>query len=152
MDTQTIFEKAWQDPEKFHAVYVDAENGFMVLPDAKPVTRNHLMVITKEPVANVDDLPDARYRQLWELVRITRQHVVATLHPERGVGTAVWGNQVPHVHIHVFARDLPDDGAVFFAPDRQLATPEFLEAARQRLAFPPALQQTAAVRVKAAGL
>ncbi|HEV7453620.1 MAG TPA: HIT domain-containing protein, partial [Candidatus Saccharimonadales bacterium] len=106
----------------------------------------------KEPVANVDDLPDDRYRQLWELVRITRQHLIATLKPERGVGTAVWGNQVPHVHVHVFARNEPEDGKVFFAANRTIATPEYLEDVKQRLSFPPELQRTAVARVKAAGL
>jgi diadenosine tetraphosphate (Ap4A) HIT family hydrolase len=151
MDNQTIFEKAWQDPEKFHAIYVDTENGFMVLPDAKPVTGNHVMVIPKEPVANVDDLSDDRYRQLWELVRITRQHLMATLKPKRGVGTVVWGNQVPHVHVHVFARNEPGDGKAFFEAGRVMETPEYLEDVKQRLNFPPELQQTAAARVKTAG-
>jgi diadenosine tetraphosphate (Ap4A) HIT family hydrolase len=152
MDNQTIFEKAWQDPEKFHAVYVDTENGFMVMPDAKPVTQNHLLVITKEPVPNVDDLPDNRYRQLWELVRITRQHILTTVQPGRGVGSAVWGNQVPHAHVHIIARDIQTDGAAFFEADRARATEEHLNDVQQRLTFPPELQRIAAARVKAAGL
>jgi diadenosine tetraphosphate (Ap4A) HIT family hydrolase len=147
MGAQTIFEVFWQDPAKAHAVYVDTENGFMVIPDGHPVTANHLMVIPKEPVALVDDLADVRYQQLWELVRITRKHLLDVLSPERGVGTVVWGQLVPHAHVHVFARTAKGDGKLFFA-ERPTATPEELDALRTRLAFPPQLCAEATNRLK----
>jgi diadenosine tetraphosphate (Ap4A) HIT family hydrolase len=151
MADKTIFEKFWDDPASAHAIYVDTENGFMVIPDGRPVTPNHVMVIPKEPVAVVDDMPDDRYQQLWELVRITRRHLIDVLQPERGVGTVVWGMIVPHTHIHVFARAVKGDGQLFFNGDRPPATAEDLAALQTRLAFPPELCTQTASRLKQIG-
>ncbi len=147
-----MFEEIWDNPEAAYALYVDKKNRFMVIPSSKMVTDNHVLVIPAEPVSLVDDLPDARYRQLWELVRITRQHLARTLQPGRGVGTCVWGNQVSHTHVHVIARNQPHDGEAFFDPNLALTTPEALKAVQRRLAFPPVLQKEAEARVTAAGL
>lgn len=142
------FQIAWRFPEKAYAIYVDADNGLMVIPDAHPVVNYHLMVIAREHMP-FEDLPDKRKLQMLELANITAEHLRRVLKPKRKVGYCIWGNKIKTAHIHLLPRNKPDDGAKFFSSERPRATHEFLAATQKLLEFPDVLKTEAISRVSA---
>jgi diadenosine tetraphosphate (Ap4A) HIT family hydrolase len=145
-----VFREAWKKPEKFFALYVDDTNGFMVIPDAQPVVRHHILVIPLEATP-YQELTPVRQRQIMELANITADHIQKKLKPKRKVGYAIWGNNIKTAHIHLLPRNLPEDGAMFFTGDRPWANQEQLKATQKLLMFPPNLQSEAQKRVTALG-
>lgn len=87
----------------------------IALPDAFPVANGHVLVVPRQHVTSIFDLPEADQAQLWTLVAHVRQDLAERLAPAGfniGVndGTAA-GQTVPHAHVHIIPRfqgDVPD--------------------------------------------
>jgi diadenosine tetraphosphate (Ap4A) HIT family hydrolase len=133
------FQIAWQDPDRAHAIFVDEQHGLMVLPDAQPVIKHHVLVITREAVP-YEELSQLRKHQILELANLTAEHMYGVLHPKRKVGFCIWGNTIKTTHIHLLPRNVPEDGASFFVGERAWAGDKQLEETRKLLTFPSELK------------
>ena len=81
-----------------HKVYEDAKT--LAFMDIHPVAEGHVLVIPKNEVEFIWDLPEEDYTALMltvQKVGYRLREVVATPY----VGTIVVGTDVPHAHIHV---------------------------------------------------
>ncbi len=73
--------------------------------DVMPVREGHTLVIPKDPIDDIFDVPDDLLGDLMVLAkRISRG--IRRVVPCRKVGVAVVGLEVPHAHIHL----IPIDG------------------------------------------
>jgi diadenosine tetraphosphate (Ap4A) HIT family hydrolase len=76
--------------------------------DAFPVTEGHTLVIPKQHVGSVFDLPEEEQAALWRLVALVRAKLMAELTPDGfNVGVndgAAAGQTVMHAHVHVIPR------------------------------------------------
>ena len=92
------------DPER---VWLENEVG-VVLWDAFPVSKGHTLVVPKQHVASLYDLPPEQQLSLWELVRDARQRLQDEFSPDGfNIGLndgAAAGQTIMHVHIHVIPR------------------------------------------------
>ena len=80
----------------------------IVLPDAFPVSEGHSLVVPKQHVLSVFDLPVEEQAALWRLVAEIRERLKEQLHPDAfniglNDGEAA-GQTVMHAHIHVIPR------------------------------------------------
>jgi len=86
-----------------------AESLFgLALWDCHPVSRGHTLVVPREHVSSLWDLPDEVQADLWALVSRVRGTLLADLDPDAfniGVndGQAA-GQTVGHAHLHVIPR------------------------------------------------
>jgi diadenosine tetraphosphate (Ap4A) HIT family hydrolase len=132
--TDDPFQRAWQDPKRVHAIFVDERHGLMVLPDAQPVVKHHVLVVTRE-AKPYEDLSSLRKHQALELANITAEHMRKVLQPKRKIGFCIWGNVIKTTHIHLLPRNVPEDGVAFFAGERAWASDKQLEETRKLLTF-----------------
>jgi diadenosine tetraphosphate (Ap4A) HIT family hydrolase len=140
------FQSAWQDPKKAHAIYVDDQQGLMVLPDAQPVVPNHVLIITRE-AKPYEELSTKRKHQVLELANLTAEHIRNVLQPKRKIGFCIWGNTIRTTHIHLLPRNVPEDGVAFFIGERPWASADQLEDTRKMLQFPIKLRKEARRRL-----
>lgn len=132
-DQSDFLQTAWDDPKAAHAIHVDKERGFMIIPDAKPVVPvGHVMVVAREQ--SMEELSDERWAQLTVVARIVSEQLTRMYQPERKTGFCVWGNQARTPHLHVFPRNTKEDGKAFFDENRVFATDEQLAETQQKLA------------------
>jgi diadenosine tetraphosphate (Ap4A) HIT family hydrolase len=101
------------EPEK-ESTWFDDQMGF-VLWDAYPVSEGHALVVPKQHVASLYDLPIETQAALWQLVSEARSRLQEEYHPDGfnvGLNDGVAAGQtVMHAHIHVIPRwdnDVPD--------------------------------------------
>jgi histidine triad (HIT) family protein len=93
--------------------------------DARPVFKGHVLVVPRDHVVTLPDLPAAGVGPLFERVRLVSAAVPAALGAQ---GTFVALNNivsqsVPHLHVHVVPRTKGDGLRGFFWP-RQRYTSE----------------------------
>ncbi len=87
----------------------------IAIRDAFPVANGHTLVIPRQHVPSIFDLPDSDQAQLWRLVAKVRSALAEQLSPD-GFNIGIndgesAGQTVPHAHIHVIPRcsgDVPD--------------------------------------------
>jgi histidine triad (HIT) family protein len=72
-----------------------------VLMDKFPSTEGQVLVITKEQIDYIFDLPDELYTHLWLVTKKVAFALEKAFNPRR-VCTVVEGFDVPHVHIRVY--------------------------------------------------
>lgn len=68
--------------------------------DINPLHEGHLLVVPKQEVDKLFDLPPAPYLHLWEMARSIARAQEKAITCQR-VGVAVVGLEVPHAHIHL---------------------------------------------------
>jgi histidine triad (HIT) family protein len=91
--------------------------------DARPVFKGHVLVVPREHVVTLPDLPAAGVGPLFERVRLVSAAVPAALGAQ---GTFVALNNivsqsVPHLHVHVVPRTKGDGLRGFFWPRSRYA-------------------------------
>ena len=96
------------------SIWIDDQIG-LVLWDAYPVSKGHALVVPKEHMASLYDLPEESQAAIWQSVSKARRRLQEELQPDGfniGINDGVAAGQtVPHVHIHVIPRwnnDVPD--------------------------------------------
>src|SRR5579884_402000 len=111
----SIFTKIIKGDIPSHKVYEDAQT-FAFL-DIHPKTAGHVLVVTKTEVEFIWDMTDEDYQALMATVKKVGQRIRKVL-GSKYVGLQVVGEEVPHVHVHVFPfnnmaefRQLPDPTA-----------------------------------------
>ena len=86
-----------------HIIREDDE--FLAFLDVRPIRAGHTLVIPKQEIDDVFDLPDSLLSGLLVFARPVAQAIQQTTGAQR-VGMAVVGIDVPHAHLHL----VPIDG------------------------------------------
>ncbi|MDR9373603.1 MAG: HIT family protein [Schleiferiaceae bacterium] len=68
--------------------------------DINPLHEGHLLVVPKQEVDKLFDLPEEDYLHLWQMARSIARAQEQAISCQR-VGVAVVGLEVPHAHIHL---------------------------------------------------
>ena len=97
----SIFTKIIQGEIPCYKIYED-DKTFAFL-DIHPESKGHILVIPKNEVDKIYDLPDEDYQALMATVRKLSQHMEKVL----GARTLwkVVGTDVPHAHVHLMPLD-----------------------------------------------
>ena len=94
----TIFQKIINGEIPAHKIYED--NKTLAFLDIYPVMPGHTLVIPKNPIEFVWDLPEDDYRVLMSVSKKIALHLREKL-PQQYVHMAVVGLDVPHAHVHL---------------------------------------------------
>lgn len=127
----SIFTKIIKSEIPCHKVYEDA--GTFAFLDIYPVTEGHVLVVPKQQIQFVWDMPD----ELYMAVMHTCKRVALRLREMLAVpyvGTQIIGVDVPHAHVHLIPFSTTEEFR--HRPDMQ-AEPDHaaLAALARRLAF-----------------
>ncbi|MGH7385459.1 MAG: HIT family protein [Candidatus Rokuibacteriota bacterium] len=104
--------------------------------DHRPLFPGHCLVIPREHVETVIDLPAALTAPLWDAVRALARAVEGALGAD-GSFVAInnrVSQSVPHLHVHVVPRRQGDGLRGFFWPRGRYASAEQMEETRRRIA------------------
>ena len=82
------------------AYIVAEDNQNIAFLDINPLTVGHTLVVPKKEVDYIFDLEDNTYSAL-NLFAKKVAHAIGQVIPEKRIGTAVIGIEVPHAHIHL---------------------------------------------------
>ena len=96
------------------------ENNYAFL-DIFPTSKGHTLVIPKNEVDNLFDLPEEEYLDLQKFARKVAKSIEKTI-PCNRVGVAVIGLDVPHAHIHLIPINKLSD--ISFEKEKLKFTPE----------------------------
>ena len=87
---------------------VQESNGGVAIRDKFPIANGHTLVIPRQHVASIYELPEGHQNSLWKLVTLVRSFLIAEFQPAGfniGVNDgAAAGQTVLHAHIHVIPR------------------------------------------------
>ena len=101
---ETIFTKIIKREIPSHIIYEDEHT--IVIPDKFPSMPGQILVITKEPVAYIFDLPEEVYAHLMKVTKRIAQALDAISGQDRTC-IVVEGFEVPHVHIRLYPCSAP---------------------------------------------
>ena len=127
----SIFTKIIKGEIPCHKIYEDAQT--IAFLDIYPVTEGHTLVVPKEQVQFVWDMPDALYAAVMaasKLIALRLRDVLAVPY----VGTQIIGKDVPHAHVHLIPFSASEE---FWRRADMQAEPDHvaLAAMARRLAF-----------------
>jgi histidine triad (HIT) family protein len=111
---------------------VDAEHvvGFL---DTRPVFKGHVLLVPRQHVETLPDLPAALLPPLFETVQLVSRAVVEAYeaHGSFVAANNVVSQSVPHLHVHVVPRRRKDGLRGFFWPRTKYADGEAAEYAER---------------------
>lgn len=106
---------------------VAEDENYYAFLDINPLAKGHTLVIPKQEVDYIFDLPPEVYSGLWSFARKVADAIDRAVSSKR-VGVAVLGMEVPHAHIHLVP--LQSEGDLDFKRQRLvLSRDEFAEIA-----------------------
>lgn len=109
---------------------VAEDERFYAFLDINPLKKGHTLVIPKQEVDYIFDLPDEDYAALHLFAkRVAR--AIEQAFPCRKVGMTVMGLEVPHAHIHLIPLDT--EGDMNFARPKLQLTPEEFKATAEAI-------------------
>jgi histidine triad (HIT) family protein len=106
----SIFTKIIKGEIPCHKVYEDDKT--LAFLDIHPKQPGHVLVIPKNEVDHIWDLPDSDYLAVMSTTKKVARRLREVLKPER-VGIQVEGTGVPHAHVHVFPFNNVEEFLVF---------------------------------------
>ncbi len=95
---ESVFTKIIKGDIPSHKVYEDEKT--LAFLDIHPVMPGHVLVVPKNQVDHVDDLPEEDYAALFSTVKKVAAQVKSKLGAQRAV-LLVMGYDIPHAHVHV---------------------------------------------------
>lgn len=99
--TDSIFTKIVKGEIPCHKVYEDDKT--LALMDIYPVTPGMTLVVTKNQVANFEDLDDETYAALWATVKKVSKKLRSTFPDAKKIAVQVEGFDIPdHAHVKLF--------------------------------------------------
>lgn len=101
-----IFCKIIEKEIPAHIVWED--NQFFAFLDVNPVNPGHLLIIPKEHVESVFDLPEAQYKKVFEIAKTLSTPLQNAMRAKK-IGIAVEGFGVPHAHVHLVPLHNPNE-------------------------------------------
>lgn len=123
----TIFQKIIDGEIPAHKIYED--NRVLAFLDIFPTNTGHTLVIPKQAVEFIWDLPADDYAYLMTIVQKLARHLRSQL-PYQYVGSQIVGVDVPHAHVHLIPFNTV---AEFTNPDKQPANQAELADLAQKL-------------------
>lgn len=96
--SDTIFTRIIKGELPCHKIYED--NHCLAFMDIHPVHPGHVLVVSKQQIDHLWDLPDDAYQAMMTAAKKIAQHQRQVLGVER-VGVQVIGVDVPHAHLHL---------------------------------------------------
>ncbi len=94
----SIFTKIIRGEIPCHKIYED--DTALAFLDIHPQNPGHTLLVPKQQIDQLWDLPDELYHHLWEVAQQLEARIRDVINPPR-VGIAVEGFGVPHAHIHL---------------------------------------------------
>lgn len=94
----SVFTKIIKGEIPCHKVYED--DKCIAFLDIHPQVEGHTLLVPKQQIDRIWDLPDELYHHIWDIARQLEARITEVMNPQR-VGIAVEGFGVPHVHIHL---------------------------------------------------
>jgi histidine triad (HIT) family protein len=94
----SIFTKIIRGEIPCHKVYEDDKS--LAFLDIHPQLPGHTLLIPKQEIDQIWDVPDDLYHHLWDVAKKIERRMNEVIQAPR-VGMAVEGFGVPHVHIHL---------------------------------------------------
>lgn len=94
----SIFTKIIKGEIPCHKVYED--DKVLAFLDINPSSKGHTLVVTKQEIDHLDDLPEELYLHVMSVVQKLSKRIKKVYNPIR-VGLMVFGTEVPHAHVHV---------------------------------------------------
>jgi histidine triad (HIT) family protein len=76
------------------------DDRFMAFLDLQPVNPGHLLIIPKEHIENIFDMPDGLYEEIFNIAKALSTPLQNAMKSGK-VGMAVEGFGVPHAHLHL---------------------------------------------------
>ena len=105
------------------------DEHFIAILDIHPINPGHTLLIPKQQIDYIFDLPDELYDSMWRVVKWLAPMIRQAVGCER-VGIAVEGFSVPHVHIHL----VPVNSGNELNPNRAVsASPEQLTIIQNKI-------------------
>ena len=124
----SVFTKIIKGEIPCHKVYEDDKTiAFLTVA---PIQPGHTLVVPKNQVDHLWDLPGDDYRALLETAKKVAKRLRGTFNKKR-VGVKVEGFEVPHAHLHL----IPVDSIAEYNTAPQEASDEELSRMAQKLAF-----------------
>jgi len=107
---ECVFCAAWRDPaqDREHLiVHRGAQNIIML--NRFPYTSGHVLVVPREHVATLEDLPDETLVELIRLARVSEKQLRAVYRPDGmnlgfNLGRSAGAGIAEHVHLHALPR------------------------------------------------
>ena len=121
----TIFEKIVLGQIPSYKIAETSE--FLAFLDAFPLREGHVLVIPKEPIDYIFDLPEKVYVDLNLFAKKVAHAMDLAIDCKR-IGVAVIGLEVPHAHIHLVPLDNVGD-INFTKPKLSIANERMIEIA-----------------------
>ena len=121
----SIFTKIVQGDIPSYKIYED--DKFFVFLDAFPLAKGHTLVIPKQEIDYLFDLPDDLYAEMQMLAKKIALALKKAI-PCKRIGVAVLGLEVPHAHIHLVPMNSEAD-VNFKNPKLSFTPEEFTEIA-----------------------
>ena len=109
-----------------YKIYED--DNFLVFLDAFPLAKGHTLVIPKQEIDYLFDLPDDLYSEIQMLVKKIAVALKIAI-PCKRIGVAVLGLEVPHAHIHLVPMNSEAD-LNFKNPKLSFSSEEFTAIAK----------------------
>jgi histidine triad (HIT) family protein len=89
--------------------HIVAENDkFIAFLDIMPMVLGHTLVVPKQEVDYIFDLPDDQLREINLFAKKVGKAIQAVV-PCKRIGIAVIGLEVPHAHVHLIPMNSADD-------------------------------------------
>lgn len=117
--SESIFTKIIRGEIPCEQVYED-DTVFAFL-DIHPITPGHILVIPKKQVENFEDLDDETYTHMNLVVKKAAKKIKDVFNPVK-VCTRIEGFDVPHVHVHVYPCNNPQE--FHGDPNRSIKEPD----------------------------
>ena len=108
---------------------VAEDDRFLAFLDINPLAKGHTLVIPKQEIDYIFDLPDDLLADLHVFAKQVAQKIEKVCPCER-IGLAVIGLEVPHAHVHLVPINHVGD-IDFRKPKLQLSQDELAEIAAQ---------------------
>ena len=108
----SIFTKIVKDEIPCYKIYEDEFT--LAFLDIHPVTQGHVLVIPKQQIEFVWDLPDDLYQAVMATSKKVALHMRATL-PQKYVSERIVGIDIPHVHVQLIPFN--ESSELAFSPD-----------------------------------
>lgn len=102
----SIFSKIISGEIPCHKV-AETEDAIAFL-DIRPLKRGHTLIVPKQEVDKLFDLPEETYKSVMDLAYKVGQAMEKTI-PCKRIGVAVLGLEVPHAHVHLIPIDSERD-------------------------------------------
>lgn len=110
---------------------VAEDQNFFAFLDINPVAPGHTLVVPKNEVDYIFDIPHDEYLQFMAFARKVADAIQAVM-PCKRIGVTVIGLEVPHAHIHLLPINNESD-MNFFADKKQIPAEEMADIAQRIL-------------------